>query len=850
MRPRDLFINKGWQLQSSAKIAGGGEQVSTRAVDTAGWIPVNLPATVLGALVEHGAYPDVFYRDNLRKLPGQGPPAQNFSNHPMPDDSPFGVPWWFRKELVVPDDAPHYLRLRFDGINYRASVWLNGKRIASANDLAGAYRVHELDVTGLLDRDGSNVLALEVTPPSPCELAITWVDWNPSPPDKNMGVWRDVRLLATGPVAFREPHVVTRLEGHGRAYLTVGGDLLNLSDAVQLVTVQGEVEGRRFAKRFELAPRSQQRFDIGPDDDPALIVESPRLWWPRALGEPALYDLTLVATADGVVSDVDRFSFGIREVTSEMTERGHALLRVNGEPILVRGAGWATDLFLRRQPERDIAQLEYVKAMGLNTVRFEGMLERNEFLDWCDRDGILVIAGWCCCDCWEKWDKWNDECHSVAPESLRSQVRRVRRHPSLIAWWYGSDFPPPPEVEQRYLDVLAEERWPNPHHSSAANKPTPITGQSGLKMEGPYEYVPPNYWFEDVKRGGAFGFATEVCPGVAIPPVESVKKMMAPDELWPMGDMWKFHAGGQEFHTVHRFMEAMTARLGDVASVEEVCQLSQLMTYEAQRAMFEAYGRHKFVATGVIQWMLNNAWPSLIWHLYDWYLLPGGGYFGAKKAMEPLHAVYGYDDRAVWLVNSRYQEAKGVKVTARLLDLEMTEKAVLDATVDIAADGSQKVLALPPLKAADSPVYFLHLTVEEAGKPASSGLYWLSSKPETLDWKKSTWYWTPTLSFADFTALQRLPRVQLKVSSQTARKGEESTTTVTLENPSKTLAFFVRLKVNKGPRGEEILPVRWTDNYLSLLPGERREIAATYRARDLGGAKPTVEVGGWNVAPQ
>jgi len=374
-----------------------------------------------------------------------------------------------------------------------------------------------------------------------------------------------------------------------------------------------------------------------------------------------------------------------------------------------------------------------------------------------------------------------------------------------------------------------------------------VTGDSGVKMTGPYEYVAPSYWMTDTKNGGAVGFNTETSMGPAVPPIESLRKMLPAAHLWPIDDHWNFHAGGQEFKDISRFTDALNARYGAAGNAEEFALKSQVMAYEGVRAMFEAYSRNKYTATGVIQWMLNNAWPSLIWHLYDWYLRPGGGYFGAKKAMEPLHAIYGYDDGAVWLVNSRYQDVKAVKVTARVLDLEMTEKASLEGTVDAGADSSQKVLTLPALK--DSPVHFLHLTVEEAGKPVSSGLYWLSAKPETLDWKKSTWYWTPTLSFADFTALQRLPKVHLKVASQTARKGEEATTTVTVENPSKTLAFFVRLKVNKGPRGEEILPVRWQDNYLSLLPGEKREIAATYRARDLGAARPSVEVSGWNVAP-
>src|SRR5205823_2592793 len=208
-------------------------------------------------------------------------------------------------------------------------------------------------------------------------------------------------------------------------------------------------------------------------------------------------------------------------------------------------------------------------------------------LDWCDREGMMVLAGWCCCDSWEKWHQWDDESHPVSAESLRSQIRRVRRHPCLLGWLYGSDFPPPPPVERRYLEVLAEEGWSNPAMSSAANKPTEVSGRSGMKMEGPYEWVPPNYWLEDTARGGAFGFATEICPGPAVPPIESLRKMLPPDHLWPIDDVWNFHAGGQEFHNIRAFTAALNARYGEAQTVDEFAERSQLMTYEGERALFE-----------------------------------------------------------------------------------------------------------------------------------------------------------------------------------------------------------------------------------------------------------------------
>ena len=271
------------------------------------------------------------------------------------------------------------------------------------------------------------------------------------------------------------------------------------------------------------------------------------------------------------------------------------------------------------------------------------------------------------------------------------------------------------------------------------------------------------------------------------------------------------------------------------------------MNYEAQRAMFEAYGRNKYTSTGVIQWMLNNAWPSMIWHLYDYYLRPGGGYFGAKRAMEPLHPLYSYDDHSVWMVSSRYDDVPRLKLTTKIYNLDMTEKFSQESSVDAAADSTNKVLTLPVLTDA-SPVYFLVLRLEgSAGKLVGSNFYWLSTKQETLNWAESTWYTTPTSAYADFTALEQLPKVKLKVTDRTERKGDESITHVTLENPSKSLAFFVRLKVDKGKGGGEILPVLWEDNYISLLPGEKREVSASYRTAELGVAKPAVEVSGENL---
>jgi len=378
-------------------------------------------------------------------------------------------------------------------------------------------------------------------------------------------------------------------------------------------------------------------------------------------------------------------------------------------------------------------------------------------------------------------------------------------------------------------------------------------------MTGPYEYVPPSYWSEDKIGsghqcnpggcGGSYGFNTETSPGPAVPPIESLRAMLPKDHLWPIDDWWNFHAGGGSYKNLDVYNNALNTRYGKADSLEDYALKAQLMNYEGIRAMFEAYSRNKYTSTGVIQWMLNNAWPSTIWHLYDYYLRPGGGYFGAKRAMESLHPLYSYDDRSIYVVSSSYADARGLKLSTRVYNLDMSEKFRQDSALDAAADSTGKVLTLPELQGL-SATYFLSLRLEDAaGRVVGSNFYWLSTKPETLDWPKSNDVTTPTASFADYTALSQLPKVKLLVSSRSERKGEESQTHVTLENPSKALAFFVRLKVTKGAQqgGEEILPVIWQDNYISLLPGEKREITASYRTSELGSARPEVEVSGWNV---
>lgn len=859
-----LALREGWSLQSSSKIEATGDAISKPGFAPTGWLNVQVPTTVVAALVKNKKLPDPFFGMNLRQFPGVSYPiGGNFSNIEMPLDSPYAASWWYRKQFAVPSSYKgKTVWLNFRGINYRANIWLNGKLLADSKDVAGAWRTYEFNVTEAVKIGAVNVLAVQVVAPTDHDLAITFVDWNPAPPDKNMGLWREVYLATSGPVAVRYPTVVSKLHlgDNDEARLTVAALLKNGSSESVKGKLKGKIQDVTFEQDVALAAHESKDVTFTPDQFHQLLFINPLLWWPAQMGKPNLYPLTMEFEVDGKVSDRAETHFGVREMTSEVNATGGREFQVNGKKILIRGGGWSPDMMLREDSQRLRDELRYVRDMGLNTVRLEGKLETQEFFDLADQQGILLMAGWCCCDFWERWARWQPQDFEIAKQSLRDQIYRLRSHPSLIAWLNGSDNPPPPDVEQMYLDVEKELLWANPVVSSATGKDTTVTGPSGVKMSGPYEYVAPGYWQQDIPQGqpgrklcnpggcgGGYGFNTETSMGPAVPPVESIRAMVGKEHMWPVDDFWNYHAGGGEFKTIGVFTTALTNRYGKSDNVEDFALKSQMQTYEGVRAMFEGYSRNKYQATGVIQWMLNNAWPSMIWHLYDYYLRPGGGYFGAKRAMEALHPVYGYDDHSIWLVSSQYVDVAGLKLTTKIYNLDMTEKFSQENAVDAAADSTAKIFALPDVAGLSS-TYFLVLRLEDsAGKLVGSNFYWLSTKAETIDWAKSTWYTTPTDSFADFTALSQLAKVKLKVTVRSERKGEEGSTHVTLENPTKSLAFFVRLKVNKGAKGEEILPVVWEDNYISLMPGEKREVTASYRASALGAAKASVEVSGWNV---
>jgi exo-1,4-beta-D-glucosaminidase len=845
-----IDLSKGWAIQSSAKVAAKGAEISTSKFQPQGWYPAAIPSTVIAALVNNKVYPDPYFGMNLRSIPGTAYNiGANFANVAKPADSPFAVPWWYRTVFKLPSSVRgKRLWLNFDSINCRANIWLNGRQLADSGQVAGMYRTFEFDITDAALPGEDNTLAVEVMPPTPTDLSITFVDWNPMPADKDMGIVRAVYIRTSGPVAVRNAQVVSRLDNPpDAAHLTLYADLRNAAGSALSGTLKGTIESVSVSKKVTLAAGESTRVALTPAEFPQLNLAHPRLWWPYGLGPQNLYRLRMEFEAAGAVSDRQDVEFGIRDIRGENDSENHRVFRINGKRILIRGGGWTQDMLLRVNDGREAYEIRYARDMHLNAIRLEGKMMNEHFFSTADRYGMMVMPGWCCCSFWERWREWKPEDYKIAGESLRDQVRLLRNHPSVFVFLYGSDNSPNPEAEKVYLKVLEEEHWPNPYISSATNATTPGAGITGVKMTGPYDYVAPNYWLEDTRRGGAFGFNTETSPGPAIPVLESLREMLPKEHLWPIDSFWEFHAGGGAYRNVNVFTTALENRYGKAKDLPDYLRKSQAMTYEGERAMFEAFGRNKYNSTGVIQWMANNAWPSIIWHLYDWYLRPGGGYFGTKKANELLHVQYSYDDQSIVVVNSNYKAFPGCKVTARIYNIDLTGKFSRTAAVDIPEDSSTRVFTLPKVDGL-SRTYFVRLSLDDpAGKTVSTNFYWLSTQPDVSDWERGNGRFTPIKTYTDLTALESLPPVKVTVQSRAEQRGVDQLEHVTVRNPSTHLAFMVHLTVLKGEDGGDVAPVYWEDNYFELMPGEGREISATYPRKLLGGARPYIKVDGWNV---
>src|ERR1700676_486711 len=470
-------------------------------------------------------------------------------------------------------------------------------------------------------------------------------------------------------------------------------------------------------------------------------------------------------------------------------------------------------MFLRDDPKRMEAEFSYVVNLGLNTIRSEGKLEDARFYDLADRDGIMILAGWECCDKWESWAKtggepWDASDEQVAAASMASEARLLRNHPSVIGFLIGSDNAPPAAISKMYVDTLHTEDWSLPIIAAAADGATAETGPSGMKMAGPYSWIPPAYWYAD-KLGGAFGFDSEVSAGASIPLLDDLTRMLSPQELealWKYPQARQFHASAawSIFATIEPFDTALAKRYGPPKSLEDYAAKAQLENYDNVRAQFEAFSAH-----------MDAAKPSLHWHLYDYFLNPAGAYFGAKIANEPLHIQYSYDTRAVMLVNHTLTREHGLRAAIRVRNLDggvAYERRLQN--IDLKGNGVRQLTMLPALNGL-SRTYFIELELARAdGKSIGRNVYWLSTQTDELDWAHSNWYLTPVTRYADLTTLQSLPTATATVRATMRHEGAEDIASVTLTVPpsSTAVALFQHVSIKRTAGGDLMLPILWSDN--------------------------------------
>jgi len=856
-------ISTNWKLQPSVKLEGLDEKViSQNGFDTRNWYKAFVPGTVLGSLALGKVIEDPTFGINMKNV----------------DTLQFKKPWWYRTTFKLsPADLKKYVSLRFNGVNYRADLWINGKKVVGSDTFAGTFRMYTFNINPYI-QSGENTVALKLSQYAYGEYSLGFCDWNPIPSDRSMGIFREVFLEINDGIKIRSPFVYSKVDTVTKkgADLFIQAELVNSTNKPVSGILRVNYQLGHVEKKVTIPANDTLSYRFNPNEYKQLTVKNVGLWWPNGMGNPKLYNLNVEFIADNKVIDKVSKKYGIREIRSYLNKEKNRTFEINGKFILVKGGGWADDIFLRDTRKSVEAQMRYIRHMNLNSIRCEGFWGKDDTLyDLCDEYGVLVMIGYNCIWEWEEYlkkpchEKYGgavgDEDIALLSASWKDQMLWLRNHPSVYLWMLGSDKLPCPKLEMKYVELFQKYDPSRPYSTSAGGAGTEdnnvvatvplvseISGPTGMKMMGPYAWTPPEYWFTDTKLGGAWGFNTETCPGAAIPPLSSLKKMLPEASIWPIDKKyWEYHTGRNEFTSLDRDINAIDSRYGKSSNAEEFSFKAQVNNYEIMRPQFEAFIAHKPKSTGLVQWQLNSAWPKMIWQLYDTYLEPNGSFYGVKKACTPLHAIYRYGFNDIYLANEDLAEAKGLTVKIRAFDLHSKEIFAGQWQGNIKSNISQLIYKLPEIKNLTA-VWFLDIRIyDKSNKEVDNSIYWLPLKKDILDYeayKKLSWaFYTPTKQFADFTALDQLPGIKLSYDYKFSKNEKFGKISLKVKNPSSTIAFFLFLDVINPSTHQPILPVYWNDNYVTLLPGEERTYEASYYLSDSDGSRPLLEVRGWNV---
>jgi hypothetical protein len=843
--PEPLVLSSGWQLQDAAKVsyaASSGMHVGEAAGDTPagaalsvagykpeGWYAATVPGTVLTSLVNDGVYPEPLYGENNR--PDKIPESLARTNY------------WYRTSFVVPKSYAHrQVWLNFDGINYAAEVWVNGKQ---AGTIRGAFIRGIFDITSLVKPGDQAVLAVRISPqPHPGEThehtianglganggitavdgptflsTIGW-DWIPGIRDRDTGIWQKVFLSASGPVLVKEPLVTTDLPlpKTDSTDIAVQAIVENVSDKPQKGVLKGSIGDVTFEEPVELAAHATQKVSVDSKKVPALHVLNPKLWWPNGCGPQNLYTLHLTFEANRQVSDSKDVSFGVRKITYTVPDSENLTISVNGVRVFIRGGDWGLDEAMKRIPrERLESQIRMHQIANLNLIRnWVGQSTDEDFYDLCDKYGIML------------WDEFFQPNPSDGPNptdlptylsNVRDKIVRFRNHPSIAVWCARNEGYPPQNIDDPLRTLLAELEPTRLYQPSS-------TAGHGVNSGGPYHWRTPREFYE-------FGeaFKTEI-GSVSVPTIESIQGMMPKKDWETINDDWAEHDLAKGAQSGDKFPLMIADRFGKVANLADFVRKSQLANYEAFRAMYEGRNAKLFnPSTAVITWMSNPAQPSFVWQLYHHDLEPNSSLFAVRKAGEMVHIQLNESTGQVQVINNQPVAVSNAVAHVAVYNLDGSIPYQHDFNVT-ATPSVATTLSAIEWPSTLSSVYFVKLELRDStGKTISDNFYWraLAEHQDNLQ---------------DIGTLKTIT-LDAKVSRNDAE--DKCLVTVTLHNPGSQVAVMAHLQLRRQQSGERVLPVYYSDNYISLISNESKTISIEAAKSDLKGEKALVTVDGWNI---
>jgi hypothetical protein len=827
--PQPVTLSNGWQLQDAAKVPETGAVVASPKYKPRGWYAATVPGTVLTSLVNNRVYPEPLYGENNRpdKIP----------------DTLSRSPYWYRTVFKLPKSySGRHIWLNFDGINFSAQVWVNGRQVGS---MKGAFGRGIFDVSQDV-RPGKNaVLAVLVSPQphpgdphehtirdgvgknggitaidGPTFLSTIGWDWIPAIRDRDTGIWQKVFISATGPVVIKYPLVTTDLPlpKVDAADIAVQARVENVTDQPQKGVLKGSFGDVSFQQSVEVAPHGSQMVSFDPKTQTTLHVVNPKLWWPNGYGPQNLQQLHLSFEVDGKASDVREVSFGIRKFSYSVADSENLTISVNGVRVFIRGGNWGLDEAMKRNPrERLEAQIRMHQIANLNMIRnWVGQSTSEDFYELCDKYGLLV------------WDEFFQPNPSDGPDpddfdtymaNVREKILRFRNHPSIVLWCARNEGYPPKEIDAALRTLMAELEPTRLYQANSADG-------RGVNSHGPYHWRTPRefYVFDEA-------FKTEI-GSVSVPTLESIQGMMPEKDWETINDDWAEHDFAKGASGGDSYPGMIAERYGKVANLADFVRKSQLANYEAFRAMYEGRNAKLFhPTTGIITWMSNPAQPSFVWQLYHHDLEPNSALFAVKKAAELVHIQLNESNGEVEVINNLAGPLDGGRAHLSVYNLDGSIAYQHDFDVS-AAPSVATSLGTVEWPAGLSAVHFVKLELRDAtGKAVSENFYW-RSLPEHQD---------------DLTALGRLPTVTLDANVVRREAEGQSFFDVTLRNPGTQIALMAHVQLRRKGTGERVLPVYYSDNYISLIPNESKTITIEAATSDLRGEAAVVLVDGWNV---